>query len=125
MFLSGVANNGAPPSVASASQRMQQEAGSKWWPIGLTGVGVGAPTIAITYPDADGQGAQAALPQDVYQESMWTRVPPMTQVNNGDTIDVFVEDQSGSAFDAFVSNLMDEGGTIPTRFNGDFGSVLG
>jgi len=124
MFLSGTATSGAFPSAPSAAQRMQQVAASVWSPIAIAHVGADADSnVQITFPEADGQGPQVAGNSDVLEEFQYQETPPMQVVNNGDTIDVFAQDTSGSAFQTWIRFVMLENGQVPlNRYTPMFGN---
>jgi len=123
MFITGIAFNGSMPAIPTASQRMEQDSGTIWWPTAMAGQGVGIPNIQITYPESDGQGPQAPANSDVLQESMFTRVAPLQQINNGDTVDLFAEDQSGGSINAWIQFQMSMNGALPAaRFAPPFGT---
>jgi len=123
MFFSGTANSGQMPTIPSATVSLEVGSGSVYSPIALAGVGAGIPNMQISYSDADGQGAQAPMNTDVLQESMWTNVPPLSNVNNNDNVDMFVEDQSASAFVGWVRLQKLTGGKVNmNRFSPPFGT---
>jgi len=126
LFFSGIDTPTVFPSVATDSQRLEQEAGSVWWPIAAAGQSSGgSPRHQITYPEADGQGPQYPANDDVLQERMWTEVVPIQPVNNGDTVDWFASSAAGGVTaDGWVRFVKGTATTIPTvRFAPPYGNM--
>lgn len=102
LFFGGTASIGEFGATANASQKLEQEEGSAYWPIAMGGVGTPGSNAQITYPAADGIGPQVPLNGATYQERTWSTFAPLAPIFNADTVKMFVESNGATPFTAFL-----------------------